>query len=244
MEHSGMFSIKADIDAAERLLSDIGRKQLPFAMAMALNDTAASALKDVQLEINRAFVRPTRWTKNAFYVRRASKKRLSATIERKTPQSGKHYLEVQVKGGRRPQTGLEKLLVSRLKYDGIVGAVTPAKGARLNSFGNWSPAQRNQALSAVKAQRDATANTTKRSAARNKSRKGYFVPRPGSKLSPGIYARTGRNGRNVTKIVNILDAMPRYSKRFRFYEVANRSARIVFVRHFSRRLKQAMATAK
>lgn len=238
-----MFSITADFDRAERILSDLGRRQLPFAAAQALNDTGADVLDAIELEIATTFDRPTRFTKKAFRLHRASKTNLRAQVLRKDAVASRHYLEVQERGGVRPQTGLETLMASRLKYGGIVQSVIPAKGARLNAYGNWSPGQRNQVLSSIKSQRDPRTNTAKRNSRRARNKVGqYFVPREGSKLSPGVYQRMARN--RVKKIVHITDSAARYRARFRFHERAERRARLVFEGHLVRRLRQAIATAK
>lgn len=114
-----MLSIKADVDAAERMLSDIGRKQLPFATAMALNDTAADVKEREERGIEQEFDRPTPFTKRALYVRRATKSRLAAQVGVKPVQA--EYLRLQVTGGvRRPKRR---------------ALVVPA-GARLNRYGN------------------------------------------------------------------------------------------------------------
>ena len=190
-----------------------------------------------------AFDSPTPWTLNAFFVQRASKRNLVARVRRKTPQRGRHYLETQSTGGARPQTGFEKLLSSRLKYGGIIRTVTPAKGARLNKYGNMSPGQRNQILSGVKAQRDSTANTTKESRQRNKRRAGYFVPRPGSKLSPGVYKRSPA-GKKISKVLHFSDGSADYRKRFDFENSAQTVVRRKFSQNFARAMKRAIATAR
>lgn len=238
-----MFEISADFRAAERVLSDLGRRQLPFAAMMAVNDTAKDVLQEVEREIETSFDNPTRFTRKAFFVRRANnKKNPVATVERKTPVAGKHYLVVQSRGGIRPQTGLEKLLANRLKYAGVIRTVAPASGARRNAYGNWSPGQRNQVLSAIKAQRDASSNTTSRSLKRQGGRNGYFVPREGSKLGAGVYQRMARG--RVKKIVNFSDAAARYRQRFEFDDVALETAQSNFERHFFARLEKAIRTAK
>ena len=67
-----MFTIEADFNAADRLLSDLGRKQLPFAAAMTLNDVAADVKEDEARGIEETFDRPTPYTKRGLYLRRAS----------------------------------------------------------------------------------------------------------------------------------------------------------------------------
>lgn len=114
-----MLSIKADFDAAERMLSDLGRKQLPFATALALNDTAGDVKLAEEAEIERTFDRPTPFTKRALYLRRASKNRLVARVGVRRIQA--EYLRLQVTGGTRRPAG-QALIVP--------------VGARLNKYGN------------------------------------------------------------------------------------------------------------
>lgn len=114
-----MIDVKADFRAAERVLSDLGRRQLPFAMAMAINETAMVVKEAEAEEIGAAFDRPTRFTQNGLFVARASKTRLTATVGVKRIQAG--YLELQVTGGTR-----------RPKGQALVVPVN----ARLNAYGN------------------------------------------------------------------------------------------------------------
>lgn len=114
-----MFTIFADIAAAERLLSDIGRRQMPFATARALNDTASDVKQAEERGIETAFDRPTPFTKRGIYVRRASKSRLYAEVGMKRVQA--KYLEMQAKGGTRSPAGK---------------AILMPIGVRLNKYGN------------------------------------------------------------------------------------------------------------
>jgi hypothetical protein len=101
------------------MLSDLGRKQLPFATAMALNDTAESVKRVEELEIDRAFDRPTPFTRRALYMRRASKGRLTAQVGVKSLQA--KYLKLQATGGVRRPAG---------------SALVVPVSARKNKYGN------------------------------------------------------------------------------------------------------------
>ncbi|MVO14820.1 hypothetical protein [Parasedimentitalea huanghaiensis] len=114
-----MLNIKANFDEAERVLSDLARKQLPYATSLALNETAGHVKEAEERTIEQIFDRPTPYTKRALYFRRARKTNLTATIGVKSVQA--QYLKLQVKGGRR--TPKRKALV------------VPT-GARLNKYGN------------------------------------------------------------------------------------------------------------
>lgn len=224
-----------------RSIGDIKRRQLPFALSQALNDTGKDVLQVIPAHMERVFDRPTPFAKNAFFLRRGTKANPEAVIDLKTVASGKHFLRVQQYGGIRPQTGTERALSMRLPYAGQIINVTPAPGARLDRYGNWSPGERNQALSSIQAQRDPTANTTSRSRARNPRRATYFVPTPESRLSPGIYKRQGNR---VVKVAHFTRSQSSYTPRLKLDVMARVRALIVFDGHFARRLAHAVATAR
>jgi len=114
-----MLNIAADIAAAERMLSDIGRKQLPFATALAINDTAEAVKQVEERDIAARFDRPTPFTQKGIGIKRATKSTLSARVGVKPIQAG--YLKRQVTGGTRWPAGR--------------ALVVPA-GTRLNKYGN------------------------------------------------------------------------------------------------------------
>lgn len=205
----------ADLQEGLRVLAE---RDIRVAATWALNDTAADVLQHVQDRMDEVFDRPTRFTKNAFTVRGARPTRLEAEVIERPTVGKRHYLKVQEFGGARGQTGLEGLLSSRLAYDGHIQSVTPASGAKLDAYGNWSGGERNQALSAVQAQRDSTANTTAASRKRHRKRAGFFVPREGSKLSPGIWKRNPDG--SIQKILHFSTVAPVYEERLGFFDGA------------------------
>jgi len=237
-----MLNLALDDSAFSRQLTNLERAQLPFAAANALNDTAADVLAHMQDRMKVVFDRPTRFTLNAFMVWRATKSRLEAQVKERPSMGRRHYLKVQESGGPRPATGLEGLLTTRLAYQGFIAAVTPAGGARLDAFGNWSVGERNQALSALGAQRDARSNTTEASRKRKPGRATYFVPRNGG-LSPGVYKRSGPKAEPV-KVLNFVERVPVYSERLGFYDGAEQVWRARLPGHLNRRLEQAVASAR
>jgi hypothetical protein len=235
-----MFSLSHNIPEVRAALHQLLVGDMPQITAMALNDTAYDALDAVKAEMTKQFDRPTRWTLNAFMVWRADARTLKAIVRERPSVGSRHYLKVQNTGGVRPRTGVESALISRLNYGGEIVAVTPAKGAKLDASGNWSTGQRNQLLSGVKAQRDATANTTAASRRRNRGRAQFFVPKPGSRLSPGVWMR---DGDSVTKVLNFTRSRPSYTRRVNFLQVAETKAGQVFEGHLALRLATAMRRA-
>ena len=226
-----------DVTLSLRRLSN---EQLPAVTVGALNQTAYDALDAVKEEMVRVFDRPTRWTLNALMVWRATTDNPKAVVQERPSVGRRHYLKVQAHGGQRPETGVERLLKSNLAYSGFIAAVTPAKGARLDRYGNWSPGQRNQLLSGVGAQMDRAANTTAASRRRNKGRATFFVPKEGARLSPGVYSRKGDK---IEKVVHFTRSMPTYEKRIDLPSVIERKAAEVFETHFALRLDHALRIA-
>ncbi|QDF14297.1 minor tail protein [Dinoroseobacter phage vB_DshS-R4C] len=111
--------IKHNIAEIERALSDIGRRQLPFAMMLAINKTLQEIQINTVKRLRRALDRPTPFTLRAFAIRRARKTSLRGSIFAKDIQAD--YLTYAEEGGtRRPR---RRVLLQ-------------PKGARLNKYGN------------------------------------------------------------------------------------------------------------
>ncbi|WP_245894573.1 hypothetical protein [Paracoccus indicus] len=219
----------ADLQRNLRQLADKDARQ---AAAWALNDTAADVLTHVQNRMDAVFDRPTRFTKNAFMVWRAKPNSLEASVMERPSVGRRHYLKMQELGGARGQTGLEALLSSRLAYDGIIQSAIPAEGAKLNAYGNWQTGERNQALSAVQAQRDDRTNTTATARKRHRKRAGFFVPKSGSGLSPGIWKRAPDG--TISKVLHFSAVAPVYSERLGFQDGAAEVYRARLPEHLTR----------
>lgn len=231
-----MLNITHNVRDVTLALKRLSNEQLPAVTVGALNQTAYDALDAVKEEMVKVFDRPTRWTLNALMVWRATPDNQKAVVQERPSVGRRHYLKVQAHGGQRSETGVERLLKSNVAYSGFIAAVTPAKGAKLDRYGNWSPGQRNQLLSGVGAQRDRAANTTAASRRRNKGRATFFVPKEGS-LSPGVYSRQGDK---IEKVVHFTRSMPTYERRIDLPSVIERKAAQVFEDHFARGLDHAL----
>lgn len=238
-------TITVDMRDVERGMTALEKRQLPQAGVWALNDTAYDILTDLQDRMDVVFDRPTRFTKNAFMVWRATKKTMEAAVQERPSVGKRHYLKVQEGGGARGQTGLERMLQGTVADVGHLGAVIPTSSARTDSFGNWSAGERNQAVSAIKGWREAgySANATKGSVKRNsRKRAAYFVSKQGSALSSGIWKRAGKGG--ITKIAHFIDSSPSYTANLGFQEGAEAKYAERLPINFAAAFAKAMATAK
>ena len=225
-----------------RQLTNLETHLLPKASAAALTFTAMDVLEHVRNNMKVRFDRPTRFTLNALMVWRATPGRLVAEVKERPSVGRRHYLKVQEQGGQRPQKGIERALSSRLAYDGILAAVAPASGARLDRYGNWSAGERNQVLSQLGAQSDTRANTTDASKRRAGGRRAsYFVPAHGG-LYPAVFKRTSPKAKPVP-VLNLLDRAPRYTPRLGFYDGAEEIWRKRLPEKLNRELEKAVARA-
>jgi len=109
-------SFEEQIRQLTKQLTDIQTKQIPFAVSVALNETAKLGQKAVQREMVKRFDRPTPFTIRGVAITRSSKRNLTASVFIKDIQAA--YLLPQVEGGTYSK-----------------GYAQPA-AIRLNKFGN------------------------------------------------------------------------------------------------------------
>lgn len=112
-------SIDHDLKKLTKKLNNIERKQIPFATAKALTDTA----KDAQTASKKAMIkkldRPTPFTLRGVAIQRATKTKLQSVVYIKDIQA--KYLRWQISGGTREARNKALLI---------------PQGIRLNKYGN------------------------------------------------------------------------------------------------------------
>ena len=237
-------AVKAETDGMAKALSAVATKQLPWAIANALNDTAEAIRADTRRLMESVFDRPTPFTLGAFKVTKAAPDRLFASVERKDQVVGRHYLETEETGGPRRQTATDKLMDSRIAWGGRLWGIVPGDAAKLDQYGNWSAGERNQVLSVLKAMRDGAANETARSRKKAGAKRArYFVPALGTIKTPGVYKRVP--GQRAPQLILLfVSSAPTYQARLPFHDNAERVARVTFGPRFAYRFNQALATAR
>lgn len=154
-------------------------------------------MPEIKAAIGEAFENPTPYTLNSARFEITLDNPPIITIYLRQPdRMGKHYLTPQVEGGERSSKGFERALG--------IGWMMPAKGAKLNKYGNISPGQLRQILSVLGNQGVGGYSfaLTGKSSKRNKKERDYFQMPDGDRsgLHPGIYRRTavGRSARTGT----------------------------------------------
>lgn len=113
-------NVRGDVREVERMLTRLQRRQVPFATAQALNDTAFAARKAEMVQAEQKLHKPTPFTVKGFQVNKARKSNLRAQVFIE-PKRWK-YLKWQVEGGTRRATGR--------------GTGVPTEHRKLNRYGN------------------------------------------------------------------------------------------------------------
>ncbi len=234
--------LKVDLSRLQKKMSALEKKQIPFALAKSLTDTAKEVKKEIVKEMRNVFDRPTPYTLNSLYIDPAVKKKnkFSATVKIKdSAQKGiapVKYLGAEVEGGERNLKRSEIALQRRgfLSKDRFV---VPGRGVRLDRHGNISGSQMVQILSALGAFTES--GFTMNRAGKLKKHRNFFVPKPGSKLKPGVWERT----RSGIKPILMFVKSPQYRKRLHFYKIAQRVSASKFNRIFKANFIHAMKTA-
>lgn len=249
-----MIHVTMDIQALMATLSDLEKRQLPFAVQTALNLTADELRTAYQREMRDSFDRPTPYTLRGVRVRYATKKSLDAEV-RLQDAGGRNrpsqYLRPEVEGGPRRMKAYEIQLGRRY--------TVPGKEMARDSYGNLQGGIITRALSQMgllrggvtqrtsQDQAEAAAKLQKRRKSLGKSGKPvYFVGRPGGgRLPEGLWERRKIGQYWVTRPVLIfLDQAPTYAPRLEWEFTAQHVHRTHFETNFRQALAYARATAK
>jgi hypothetical protein len=112
-------NIKVDLKKATRFLTQLQRKQIPFAASLAMNRTAQAIQKVEKSKIKTDLDNPTPQTVKSIRVKRSTKRDLTAAVFI-LPAISK-FLKFQIEGGTRSPRGRTEAV---------------PVGIRLNKFGN------------------------------------------------------------------------------------------------------------
>lgn len=243
------FSTTGSTKNISRRVQNLVNRQIPFAASKALNATGDVLLAVNKREMKRSFESTVPYTLNAFYVKKSRYNNLQMSLRRKDKPAGKHYLDIQHKGGRRPQKGVERLVKERVNYPGIVGSVMPTtNGGGRTKSGGISMAEVHRALAGLGASYSNTAYTrnkqrtaeSKRALAKRPSE--YFVRANESGTRGGIYKKMAN--RRVKKVFHIFDYMPNYKSKYPFSPPLLRNAKSYFPTKMRKELRMAMRSAR
>ena len=248
----GAVVLKHNVQYATRYLRNVSR-QVAFARAVALSKTVLHIKSDEVTAMTEVFDRPTPWVLNSVKTRMATISKPEASVFIKTwgnkGASPAEVLTPQVEGGGRGFKAFEgALLAGGFIYPGDY--VVPAAGAKLDSYGNPSRGQIVQIMSQLRVQRSSGFDSfASNSAASRRSRRrqgvAYFALRwRRGKLKPGIYMRKDFAHGSAVKPVFLFVGTPVYQSRFKFFEIAQRSAERYFPIYYQEAMTHALKTAR
>lgn len=238
-----MFTINIDgLDELKRTLTDMGKKQLPFASATAITLTAKMVENRIQFDMSSAFKSASPYVKRATFSTSANKTNLTATIGLKDQKpSGGTAPAVLLKehfiGGLRGNKPFEKAIISMGVMPATYRAI-PGKGLKLDGYGNPSRNEIREMIGSLR---------TKMQVFKKHGKKmnliGYFIIPVGAKshLFPGIYKRITRG---VIKELFLFVPHANYNKIISLERLANEVVSQEFNPIFSKAFSDAMRTAR
>lgn len=212
--------VRGNVKEFSKYLNDVQKKQLPFALSLALNNTADNVSQVQRTQAERIFDRPTPFVLNGistrkgrFRGRRATKQRLIASI---IPGSNKGYLDGP---GRRINDLLRLEIEGGTRLPKGRAIVVPTKLASVNKHGNL----RNKQVAKL-----ANQKTT-------------FQAGHREGMKPGLYRRKGK-GKAVMLVA--YEQTATYRPIFPFYRIGEGVVSSKFRRNLDQSMARAMRTAR
>ena len=207
------------------------QKQLPFATSVALNNVAFDARKAINAATRGAFNAPVKFTQTAFLVQKSKKSTLAAFVyaQDKAGKDRARYLRFGIRGGTRPQKGMDAYFENAVPNDGTIPAgayFMPTSLVKTNASGNVTQATLRRISKGIS----------------GNPRGGFFIgtPRGGSR-PPGIYRRSRLK---LHPYFIATTDRPDYTGRFNIESVGAKVIERRFGIHFNAALSKAMSTAK
>ena len=223
-------SIDQDLSRATAWTKAV-QKQLPFATSVALNNVAFDARKAINAATRGAFNAPVKFTQTAFLVQKSKKSTLAAFVyaQDKAGKDRARYLRFGIRGGTRPQKGMDAYFENAVPNDGTIPAgayFMPTSLVKTNASGNVTQATLRRISKGIS----------------GNSRGGFFIgtPRGGSR-PPGIYRRSRLK---LHPYFIATTDRPDYTGRFNIESVGAKVIERRFGIHFNAALSKALSTAK
>lgn len=257
------------LDELKRKMSDMERKQLPFAAAKALTRCAQIAQANASMQIRQKLDRPTRYSMDMLFNKPATKTNLTAmlyvkdglggSITQKT--NGKSQADVLghlFTGGKREWKRFEKLMHQAGIMPTNMSAI-PGDAAPLDAYGNIPRAFIVQLLAYFKAfgEQGSLSNMTDRTRSRFEKKQGraiagagvqYFIvknKRGANGLYPGIWKRVTMYGGSAVKPIIIFGKRrPEYARRFDLLAIMEDARDDNFAQEFNEAMAEAIRTAR
>ncbi len=222
-------SVRFELDQFNSAMKAIGSRHLPYAMMLALNETAKGGRLAVQKEMDRVFDRPTPYAKRGVVYDRATKDRLTAAVvvtgdRTKGALPATAFLGPQIHGGQRTHKAFERQLVDRGLMERSEVAV-PAARTPVDRYGNMTQGFLNRVMADLQIDYRGAGATRVRSAAslkrnQNYRKARYFVPKRAGHLFPGVWQRNPSD-QSIFPVILFIRSES-YRARLRLQEVVGR----------------------
>jgi hypothetical protein len=216
----------------QRMLRNLAKDQMPYAISSALNSTAFAVQKESRKRLESVFDRPTPLIKGATRVDKATKQNLAAKVF--IDPKRESVLKVHEEGGKRGDQTLERYLRSK----GWLAAgwkAVPTDKMPLNSYGNPRQAEVKKIITGLPVV----------SGIRGQARRYFVVPAGSNRgLSAGIYRTLSRSGgRAIMKLYHFV-SRTQYKKRLEWLPRMEVEARRLLPGLMTVAIERAIRTAK
>lgn len=243
-----MIDLKLDIDSVPlvRAISDIQRKQIPFALMLAQTRLATKHIKPgIAQVMAQRLDRPTPTTMRSLFARAATKSRGAQVWFKDQWTTGipaDTYLQQAVQGGPRPHKRFEKSLIAQgLMKAGQYAVPNPDL---LNQYGNVSRGVMTRILSGLGAAEGGRGYQANATGSKRSKRKGnaerYFVGTIGD--DTGVWER--EPGKQVEPVFLYTDGAPQYRVILPFFKIGENIAKAHGQAELANALREAILTAK
>lgn len=246
-----MLDLKLDIDSLPlaREISDIQRKQIPFALVLAQTRLATNRIKPGILQVmGRRLDRPTPTTMRSLFAQSATKSRGAKVWFKDSWTTGipaDAYLQQAVLGGSRPHKRFEKSLIAQGLMKSGQYAVPTA--SYLNQYGNVSRGTITRILSGLGAAESSSGYQSNATGSKRSRRKGnadrYFAGSVDGES--GVWERKASAfGRGVKPVFLFTDSAPQYRVIFPFFKIGENIGRAHGRAELAAALREAILTAR
>jgi hypothetical protein len=240
-----------------QMINDLKKlqKQVDFANVVALTRTAQDVMKAEQKQVDDVFDRPTPYTRNAFYLKPATKQKPESRVWIKSDTfkgtPAENFLRPHIDGGSRKQKRFERAL-SAAGLMPVGYYVIPGEACPLDQYGNIPSRFIVQMLSYFKAFGEQGYKANMDAKGRNRfNRKAsrvigqatsYFAVGMNQPLKPGIYQRVAFARGSAVRPVFVFVKSTGYQKRFKFYETSEQVINQRLKPNMDESLKAALAS--
>lgn len=209
-----MLVVDANFNQFLRGITDLERRQVPFAISLALNTTADEIKGNTERSLMRRLDKPTPFTRRGVALRRSTKRRLEVAVYFKEKQAD--YLKLQETGGtRRPARRAIAVPVSQ----------------RLNRYGNIP----RRTIERLLRQPDVFQGTVNGVAGI------WRRPKRGVQRSGRTGTKGKRKG---LKLLIAWEQSAQYAPRLRFKESAEKTTKARLQKNFAMSMRRALRSAR